>query len=90
MPVQLSAPEFAVCILPHLVIGAITMSPIHKRLGCYFSMTPTNVTDDHLFTFVQQLHGHSLISASRVLKARLHVRGILREHSLLELFRHSI
>ena len=30
----------------------------HKRLGFYFSMTPTNGTGDHLLTFVQQLHGH--------------------------------
>ena len=39
------------------VIGAIIVSPIQKRLGCYFSMSPAYVTGNPLLTFVQQLHG---------------------------------
>jgi transposase len=30
---------------------------VRKRLGFYFSLATTNLTDD-LFAFVQQLHGH--------------------------------
>jgi hypothetical protein len=40
------------------VPGAITVFPLHKRLGFYFSMSPENPTGDDLFAFVQQLHGH--------------------------------
>ena len=40
------------------VTGAITISPIQKRLGFYFSMTDHNLTGDDLFSFVQQLHSH--------------------------------
>jgi hypothetical protein len=31
---------------------------MQKRWGCYCSMTPTKVTGDPLFPFVQQVHGH--------------------------------
>jgi hypothetical protein len=40
------------------VTGAITVSPLQKRLGLYFSMLPYNVTGDDVFTFVQQLRRH--------------------------------
>jgi transposase len=40
------------------VTGAITVSPVQKRLGFYFSMRPRNLTGDDLFAFVQQLRGH--------------------------------
>jgi transposase len=40
------------------VTGAITVSPIHKRLGFYFSMSTENLTGDDLFASVQQLRGH--------------------------------
>jgi transposase len=40
------------------VTGAITVSPLQKRLGLYFSMTPWNVTGNDVFTFVQQLRYH--------------------------------
>jgi transposase len=40
------------------VVGAITVSPVHKRVGFYFSMSPKNCTGDDLFAFVQQLRGH--------------------------------
>jgi hypothetical protein len=40
------------------VTGAITLSPVHKRLGFYFSMRPYNLTGDDLFACVQQLRGH--------------------------------
>jgi transposase len=40
------------------VTGAITLSPVQKRLGFYFSMRSANLTGDDLFTFVQQLRGH--------------------------------
>jgi transposase len=40
------------------VTGAITVSPLQKRLGLYFSLVPWNVTGDDVFTFVQQLRGH--------------------------------
>ena len=40
------------------VTGAITTSPLHKRLGLYCSITPWNVTGDDVFRFVQQLRRH--------------------------------
>jgi hypothetical protein len=40
------------------VTGAITVSPIRKRLGFYCSMSPANLTGVDLFAFVQQLRGH--------------------------------
>jgi hypothetical protein len=40
------------------VTGAITVSPVHKRLGLYFSMSTKNLTGNDLFAFVQQLRGH--------------------------------
>ena len=40
------------------VTGAITVSPVHKRLGFYFSMASWNLTGDDVLTFVQQLRGH--------------------------------
>ena len=35
----------------------ITISPVHKRLGFYFSIASSNITGDEAFAFVQQLHG---------------------------------
>jgi transposase len=40
------------------VTGAITVSPLQKRLGLYFSIASANITGDDVFAFVQQLHGH--------------------------------
>jgi transposase len=40
------------------VAEAITVSPVHKRVGFYFSLSPKNCTGDNLFAFVQQLRGH--------------------------------
>jgi transposase len=40
------------------VTGALTVSPVQKRLGFYFFMSPENLTGDDLFAFVQQLRGH--------------------------------
>jgi transposase len=40
------------------VTGAITVSPVQKRVGFYFSMRSANLTGDDLLTFVQQLRGH--------------------------------
>jgi hypothetical protein len=40
------------------VTGAITLSPVQKRLGFYFSLSRHNLTGDDLFAFVQQLRGH--------------------------------
>jgi transposase len=40
------------------VTGAITISPLQKRLGLYCSVTPWNVTGDDVFTLVQQLRRH--------------------------------
>jgi hypothetical protein len=40
------------------VTGAITLSPVHKRLGCSFSLSPHPLTGDHLCMFVQPLRGH--------------------------------
>jgi transposase len=36
----------------------MTVSPLHKRLGLYFSMSPHNVTGDAVLTFVQRLRRH--------------------------------
>jgi hypothetical protein len=51
------------------VTGAITVSPLQKRLGLYFSVASANITGDDVFTCVQQLHGH--------LKRPLLVTGIV-------------
>jgi transposase len=40
------------------VTGAITVSPLQKRLGLYFSIVPWNVTGNDVLTFVQQLRSH--------------------------------
>jgi transposase len=40
------------------VTGAITVSPIQKRLGLYFAVASSNLTGDDVFAFVQQLRGH--------------------------------
>jgi len=40
------------------VTGAITVSPLQKRLGLYFSIASSNVTGNDVFRFVQQLHRH--------------------------------
>jgi transposase len=40
------------------VTGAVTLSPVRKRLGFYFSMATSNVTGDDVFAFVQQLRQH--------------------------------
>jgi transposase len=40
------------------VTGAITVSPLQKRLGLYFSIASANITGDDVFAFVQQLQGH--------------------------------
>jgi transposase len=40
------------------VTGAITVSPVRKRLGLYFSIARWNLTGDDILRFVQQLHGH--------------------------------
>ena len=40
------------------VTGALTVSPLQKRLGLYFSVASTNITGDDVFTFIQQLHRH--------------------------------
>jgi hypothetical protein len=40
------------------VTGAIIISPVQKRLGFYFPMSPHNLTGDDLFACVQLLRGH--------------------------------
>ena len=40
------------------VTGAITVSPLQKRQGLYFSLTPWHVTGNDVFAFVQQLRRH--------------------------------
>ena len=38
--------------------GAITLAPLRKRLGLYFSIAVWNLTGDDVFRFVQQLRRH--------------------------------
>ena len=40
------------------VTGAMTVSPLQKRLGLYFSIASSNITGDDVFAFVQQLRRH--------------------------------
>jgi hypothetical protein len=40
------------------VIGALTVSPVQKRVGFYFSMRPQNLTGAALLAFVQPWRGH--------------------------------
>jgi transposase len=40
------------------VTGALTVSPLHKRLGLYFSVASSNITGNDVFAFVQHLRGH--------------------------------
>ena len=40
------------------VTGALTVSPLQKRLGLYCSVASANLTGDEVFAFVQQCHRH--------------------------------
>jgi hypothetical protein len=40
------------------VAGALTVSPVYKRLGFYCSMRTANLPGDDLCAVVQQLRGH--------------------------------
>jgi len=40
------------------VTGALTVSPLQKRVGLYFSIASSNITGDDVFAFVPQLRRH--------------------------------